>query len=648
LRTLLPEQVGRAVELSLDCARAGLEQIYRLPEGAHDFENTALALDELHDQLDRVAGVVYLAAYTHPEEAVRKAARKSVQLLNQFGNELGLDERLYKALKAFATSPQGQALEGPRRKFVDESVREFERNGLALPPEQREELKRLKDRLSELGLAFSSNISEYQDSLELDEAELEGLPQDYKDERRLPDGRYRVDISYPSYRPFMRYARSGDARERLYRKFLNRAADKNPEVLDEIIRLRGQLAQMLGYRSFAEYKLENKMAKTPEQVWKFERELAQKLAPKVRADYQELLEIKRQHLGDDSQHAILNWESAFYANLLEERKYQVDAEQVKEYFELDNCLEGIFAVSGRLFGLRFRELPEPPVWHPEVRLFEAWRDEQKVGSFYLDLFPREGKYNHAAMFSVVNGRQTARGYQQPLAALVCNFPKPSAEKPSLLPHGEVETLFHEFGHLLHGLLTRAELQAQSGTSVARDYVETPSQLFENWAWEYESLRLFAKHYRTGEVLPKALYDKMLAAKKVGSGLHAIQQVFYGTLDMSLHDGFAPGQGERVSDVVRRLQNELTPYPYVEGTCFEAGFGHLQGYAAGYYGYLWALVYSEDIFSVFRRQGVFDADLGAALRDKILAAGSSRPEIEQVRDFLGREPSPEAFLEGLGI
>jgi len=266
----------------------------------------------------------------------------------------------------------------------------------------------------------------------------------------------------------------------------------------------------------------------------------------------------------------------------------------------------------------------------------------------LDIYPRDNKYKHAAMFGMISGKKLNDEYQIPTASLVCNFPKPTQDKPALLLHNDVVTFFHEFGHLMHDLLTKAELASQAGTNVARDFVEMPSQIFENWAWDFEALCIFAKHYKTGEKLPKELFDKMLAAKNVGSGLHVLQQIFYGTLDMTYHDKFDPKGNKSTTELVKELQNEITLYKFQEGTHFEAGFGHLNGYAAGYYSYLWALVYAEDMFSLFKEKGILNKETGMKLRKLVLERGSTLEEMEIVKEFLGREPNDKAFLESIGL
>ncbi|MFC2103638.1 M3 family metallopeptidase, partial [Bacteroidota bacterium] len=365
-------------------------------------------------------------------------------------------------------------------------------------------------------------------------------------------------------------------------------------------------------------------------------------------DYDELLVVKRTETNDESIDVIQPWESAYYNNILLKDKYQLDQNLVKEYFETNNVISGLFHISQHLFGVEFEEVESASVWQSDVRLYNVKRDGKVISRFYMDLYPRPNKYSHAACFPMISGKSTEEEYQMPTATLVCNFPEPTDEMPSLLSHSEVRTFFHEFGHVLHNVLTQTELSSHSGTSVSRDFVEAPSQIFENWTWNYEALNLFAKHFNTGDVLPFDLYDKMLDAKNVGSGLATIQQVYYGTIDFTLHDKYDPTGSKTTTEVLKELQNEITLYPFLDGTHMQASFGHLMGYAAGYYGYLWSKVYAQDMFSVFEKNGVMDKETGLKYRDVILASGGSRDELGMVVEFLGREPNQDAFLRSIGL
>ena len=323
---------------------------------------------------------------------------------------------------------------------------------------------------------------------------------------------------------------------------------------------------------------------------------------------------------------------------------------MRQYFEFINVTDGLFTVYQRLFNITFKQIEKPSVWHEDVLMYEVFDNEtnELIGRFYLDMFPRANKYGHAAAFSVTMGKMTDAGYTKPTTALVCNFPKPTEFQPSLLTHDNVETYFHEFGHLVHGVLTKSPLMNYAGTSVARDFVEAPSQMLENWVWQKESLSLFAKHYNTGEVIPDELLNKLLAAKNVNSGTKALQQVFYGVLDFTLHDGFDPDGSQTITEVVSFLQNDITFYPYQEGTHMEAAFGHLNGYGAAYYGYKWSEVYAQDMFSVFEKEGIMNEEEGLRYRRIILEKGGTEDPISLVREFLGRESNSSAFLRSMGL
>jgi len=637
--------IKEATEKTIAEARKKLETIYSIENNT--FQNTVEELDNIENDLNTVSSVIYLMAYTHVEEDVRKEAQNAINEFDRLGNEIILDEKLYEAFKKFATTQEAANLKDDKKKYFTETLKEFERNGLGLEADKKEELKKWKDELSEKAMQFSTNINDYQDFILISESETEGLPEDYRKEHRQADGTYKIDLTYPSYRPFMKYAKAENKRKELLIKYLNKAAQKNVPLLNEILELRNKIATILGYSSHAAYKLENKMAKKPEVVWNFEERLRNKLSEKVDFDYNELLNVKRNYFNNNEIDKINSWETSFFDNILLKEKYSVDSEVVKEYFELTNVIKGCFHICESLYGVTFNKI-EGSVWHESVEMYLVKKENNIIAWFYLDLFPRDNKYGHAAMFSLNASKQTAIGFQLPSAALVCNFPKPTEDRPSLLPHSEVETFFHEFGHLMHSLLSVTALASQSGTSVSRDFVETPSQMFENWVWNYEALQLFAHHYKTNEVIPKDLFHKLLAAKNVGSGIVNIQQIFYGMLDMTLHDKYLPSQNETTTDVVKRLQNEITPFSYIENTAFQAGFGHLVGYSAGYYGYLWARVYAEDVFSVFEENGILNPLIGNHFCETILSKGGSKDEFEMLKDFLKREPNEEAFIKSIGL
>ena len=646
---LKPGQITEATDRALEKADSILDDMLAVPDKERTFNNTMRRIDDIYRWVEKIWSPSSLMGSTHPSRDIRQEADSSSIRFERYLNDLAVNEDLYAAVVAFGQTAEARVLSGVKKKFLEETMRDFRRSGFGLGKEEREQVNQIQNALSEIGLEFRRNISSYQDTLLITKAEATGLPEAFLKDRSHGDGQYAIDMSYPSYFPFMKFADSDEARRKLSHKFLNRARDKNLDVLDEILRLRRNLAEVLGYQSFAEYRTEDRMTKEPATVWEFERDLQISLREKARIDYQEMLAMKSQIT--DMRDSVINpWEKLYYENRLLQEKYQVNEEEIKQYFEIGNVIDGLFAITQRLFNLEYREVKNPSVWHKDVKMYEVYSKENggMIARFYLDLYPRADKYQHAAAFSVVMGKGMPDGYQKPAYCLVCNFPKPSWDSPSLLPHDDVETFFHEFGHLLHGVLTKSEYIRYSGTSVPRDFVEAPSQMLENWVWDKESLALFARHHETGEVIPSELLERMLSARNLNSGTKALQQVFYSVYDFTLHDGYDPDGERSTTDVLRELQNGITLYPYQEDTHFQGSFGHLYGYAAGYYGYMWSEVYAQDMFSVFEENGVLDQNTGMRFRRLILEKGGTDDPLVMVREFLGREPNNQAFLRSLGL
>ena len=638
--------ITAATDRALDDAEQLLTSIVRAEPEGRTFANTMLKLDDLTAVISRVWNPAYLMGAVHVNENIRSEADSSHVRFSKFVNEMSANEDLYNAVLTYSETEEAENLEGEKRKYLEETLLGFRRSGFDLGQKKREEVKRINNKLSEIGLKFNRNIAQYQDTLFATTAEVAGLPQSYVESRMFPDGKCAIDMSYPSYFSFMDFSESDDARRRLSYKFLNRAREENLTVLDDMIRKRRELVDVLGYETFADYQTEVRMAKDAESVWQFENNLNSSLRQKANRDYVEMVVLKSETIGRQATQ-IQPWEKYYYDKKLLRVKYQVDAEKVKEYFPMESVVSGLFDLYQELFGLEFREVENPSVWHEDVTMYELYDNASGnlIGHFYLDLFPRANKYQHAAQFDVRSAKMYPAGRQTPVAVLVCNFPKPTADEPSLLPHDDVETFFHEFGHLLHALLNRGELE---GLSVPRDFVEAPSQMLENWVWQKASLKRFARHYRTGETIPDDLVEKMIAAKNLNSGVNALQQVYYAILDLTLHDGYSPDDDRSTTDIVRDLQNEITLYPYQDDTHFQAAFGHLYGYAAAYYGYMWSKVYAQDMFSVFEENGILDEETGMRYRKIILEKGGTEDPLELVKAFLGRELNNEAFMRSLGL
>ena len=641
--------IKAATAMVLSEADTILAEILNIPDTVRTFENTLLRLDDLYNTVSLVWNPTGLLGSVHPSEAIREEADESDINIQHYFIDLSINEKLYQAVSAYSTTDDAATLSGGRLRFLESELRDFKRSGFELDIKKRKKLKEIRNRLSMLSIDFENNIAAYSDTLFITEEMTDGLPDDYKNEHIQPDGRYGIYLSYPSFYPFMEYAESDSLRKIIRGKFLNRGMPENLNILDKIISKRRQMAKMLGYSSYAEYTIEEGMAKTPAAVWKFENDLRDRVGGKADQDTREMLNIK-QKLTDPMAEVVYDWGKYYYENQLLLREYKVNAEEVKQYFEVNNVINGLFTLSQLLFGVEYSEVDSPSLWHEDVQMYEVQEKSsgKLLGSFYLDLYPRPFKYQHAAEFNIVSGKMIGDSYQLPVACLVCNFPRPIGNNPALFTHEDVETFFHEFGHLLHEILTTAELSSQAGTSVAMDFVEAPSQMLENWVWNKQALNQFARHYKTGELIPDTLLNRMLAARNLQSGNDLLQQILYGTLDMTLYDKFDPSGELTISETMEELQNSITHYPYIEGTHQLASFGHLLGYGAAYYGYLWSEVYAADMFSVFEKEGILNPAVGYRFRKSILEKGGSEDPMKMVRAFLGREPNNGAFLKNQGI
>jgi thimet oligopeptidase len=629
---------------------AALDRIAAIEAGRHTFANTLGALDEVGDELARASGQYGFLTYVSADADIRKVALEYEQKLDTYATALGFREDVYRAVQAFAATDEARALEGVERRLLDHTLRDYRRNGFDLPADQRQRVQTLKERLVALGVEFRRNIDEYQDALLLTRDQLAGLPDSYIDglQRVATDEgeRYRVSLDYPEMYPFLESADDEALRRKLFLKNHNKAAGINLPLLDEAIRIRDEIASILGYASWAHYVIEVKMAKRPEAALDFLVDLERKVRVKADRDIEELQASKRRHLGDAGARLQI-WDWRYYQSRVRREQYQVDQFQVARYFPLQATLDGMFDVYQRLVGVRFVPIPDAQAWHPDVRLYrvEDAEDGHHIGHFYMDLHPRPDKYGHAAAFTLRLGRRLADGsYQPAVSSIVANFTKPTATSPSLLRHSEVETLFHEFGHILHQVMTRAPYARFSGTHVERDFVEAPSQMLEHWTWDPRVLSAFTSHVDTGEPLPQALLDRMVAAKNVASGIHYLRQIYFARLDLAYH---LEGR-EKDSDALAEELHSITGFDFPRDTHFQAGFGHLFGYDAGYYGYLWSQVFGDDMFTRFEAAGDGIAAVGHDYRREILEAGGTRDGDELLRRFLGRDPRPEAFLREIGL
>jgi thimet oligopeptidase len=646
-----------------------ISEITGIEDNKRTFENTMLPLDEIYNTLQKASSVYELMSNTSTDKGIRDLSGEMMSKFGSMSDELLLNEKLYNAVKAYSETADAKTLTGERDFFVKHMMKEFSLNGMSLAAPDRDTLKSLNSRLNDLSVAFNKNISGDKTKVSFTKNELEGLSADFLKSYLQKDGTYSFDMSTPTYSSFMSDCRNGLSRRKMYIAKMNVGGEANEKLLVDIIRLRTQKAKLLGFKTYSEYATSDIMAQNTANVWNFEKGLAKDLREKAQTDYDALSAMKGKDIikeklqsSDKSPEAqakaavssspvVFPYDAAYYSNQLLKEKYNVDNDKVKEYFEMKNVIGGIFTVYQKLYNLRFVEDANPSAWYKDVKAYTVFDNatNERIGYFYLDLYPRADKYNHFGCFGLTGSKKYPTGKKQlKCAALVCNFPPPTADKPSLLPHSQVTTFFHEFGHLIHIMLSETELAAFAGTNVATDFVEAPSQIMENWVWKKEVLSLFAKHYKTGQVIPDTLLDHMIAARNMNSGLNMLQQVYYGTLDFTLNDGMTINSSADIVAKTKELQNSITFYPWIEGTHFAGTFGHLTGYGSKYYGYMWSLVYAADMFSEFEKTGPLNPDTGKRYRENVLSKGGSDDALNLVRNFLGREPNNEAFLKQIGL
>lgn len=631
---------------------AALSEADRLVAGVVDptteatYDSVLAPLNEIEDLLVRAYGRTAFMGYVHTEKEVRDAGNAAEERIQKWAVELVFRPDFYRAIKSYSESPEAAGLSGERRRMLEFLLRDLRKAGHELDDDSRAEVKKLTERLVELGVLFQRNIDEHQDHLVVTRDDLEGMPESYIEGLEAGDteGTLKVTMAYPDVVPFMENSPRRDLREELSRKFNSRAVEPNRPLLEEAIAARQRIAEIFSQPSWAHHQLEEKMAKNPEAVRSFYASLLPGLSEIGQSELGKLTEMLR---ADGFDGELQGYDFRYYDTQLRRRDYGVDPTEVAAHFPLQQVLDGMLELTGEVFGLRYRKIDRPS-WHPDVLAYaiDDATTGQEIAHFFMDLFPREGKFSHAAAFPLIPGRRLDDGsYQKPLAAIVANFTKPGTERPSLLQHQEVETFFHEFGHILHQTLTRAELTKFSGTSTEGDFVEAPSQIMENWTWQPQVLARFARHYQTGQPIPPELVSQLTAAKNLNIALLTLRQAQFGLLDMWMHDETP----QKDLDDIHVRSTQVSLFPVHPDTFYPASFGHLLGgYDAGYYGYLWSEVYGDDMWSRFEKEGVTNPKVGAAYRREVLERGGSRDGMEHLRAFLGREPNNEAFLRKLGM
>ncbi|CDF78247.1 peptidyl dipeptidase Dcp [Formosa agariphila KMM 3901] len=626
---------------------------------APTFANTIEALEFTGTQLDRVTSIFFNLNSAETNDAIQKIAQEVSPLLSEFGNDITLNEALFKRVKTVYDQKTSLNLNPEQMMLLDKQYKSFSRNGANLAEDKKETLRSLDKDLSKLSLSFGENVLAETNAFEMhitNEDDLSGLPEGAKEaakqlaESKDKDG-WLITLDYPSYIPFMTYADNRELRKKLaiafgQRGFGNNEFD-NQDIVLNIVKKRFERANLLGYKTHANFVLEERMAKTPENVIEFLNELLDKAKPAAKAEFKNLEDFAKELDGIDQ---LEKWDSGYYAEKLKQKLFDLDDEKLKPYFQLENVTHGAFKIAEKLYGLHFEEIDTIDKYHEEVATYKVTNDSgDLVSIFYADFFPRAGKRNGAWMTSYKSQSNINSTNDRPHISIVCNFTKPTKSKPSLLTFNEVTTLFHEFGHALHGMLANTTYPSLSGTSVFWDFVELPSQVMENWCYEKEALELFATHYKTGEVIPMELVSKIKESATFNEGMQTLRQISFGLLDMSWH-GQDPSAINRVKDFESEAFENTKLYPDVAENCMSTAFSHIfqGGYSSGYYSYKWAEVLDADAFEYFKEAGIFNKEVATKFKDNVLTQGGTIDPMTLYKRFRGQEPQPEALLRRAGL
>lgn len=648
-----PAEIQASLAATLAACNAALDRVAGLPASAVTFSNTIGAMDEVAFTAGLFANRLSLIKETSPSAAVREAATEAVKKFQDWAVGLDYREDVYKSLKNFAaTDPQ---LAGEDAKLMTEVLRDYRRAGLDLPKAERDEVEALRKKLAARCTDFDSNVNQAEQALKFTQAQLAGVPESVLNQAAIKTGKdeytLRANVTW-QYLAVLENGRVEESRRRMETARDSLAKAANTPVLEEILTLRSEIARRLGYRSWADYQIEVKMAKTAGTAIEYLERLETGLQPKFDAELAEFQKLKARDTRNPAAKVEL-WDWRYYAEQLRKERFSVDAEALRVYFPMQRSLEGMFTIYQRIFGVTFTPVEPPYKWIGDLELYcvSDTATGEPLGFFYLDLFPREGKYNHFAVFTIVDGKRLADGfYQRPVVALVCNFPPPTADQPSLLKHSDVETLFHEFGHAMHNILTRAQYARFAGANVPRDFVEAPSQMLEAWVWDKAVLDSFAADYRdTAKKIPARILDQLKAARLATMGCFYRRQLSFGLLDLALHTQINSGNATNALALANSILGQVF-LPMPPGTAFPCYFGHLTGYDAGYYGYAWAKAIASDMALPFEQApaGFLDTTVGRRLRDEIYAVGDSRDASLSITAFLGREQSIEPFLKEIGV
>ena len=647
-----------AFKLAIESAKKEIDTIVNSNE-APSFSNTIEALEYSGEQLDRISSIFFNLNSAETNDSIQKIAQEISPLLSEFGNDITLNETLFKGVKKVYNSKKDLNLTTEQITLLDKKYKSFSRNGANLPQDKKQILRDIDKELSTLKLKFGENVLAETNKFEMlvtNEDDLKGLPDGAKETaKQLAESKdkegWLITLDYPSYIPFMTYADNRLLREKLSKEFGSKAfkgdALDNQNIVLQIAKLRHNRANLLGYKTHAHFVLEERMAETPEKVDRFLNELLDKAKPAAEREFTNLQNFAKELDGIDT---LQKWDSGYYSEKLKQKLFSLDDEQLKPYFKLENVINGAFSIAEKLFGLQFEEISTIDKYHEDVLTYKVTdSNENLVSIFYADFFPRAGKRNGAWMTSFKSQYIKNNDIERPHISIVSNFTKPTKSKPSLLTFNEVTTLFHEFGHALHGMLANTTYPSLSGTSVYWDFVELPSQVLENWCYEEDALKLFATHYKTGEVIPMDLVNKIKESATFHEGMQTLRQISFGLLDMSWH-AQDPTDVNNVKYHEQQAFKNTSLYPDVQENCMSTAFAHIfqGGYSSGYYSYKWAEVLDADAFEYFKEKGVFNKTVAKKFKDHVLSKGGTENPMTLYKRFRGQEPKPEALLKRAGL
>ncbi|GMM38680.1 metalloendopeptidase [Saccharomycopsis crataegensis] len=658
-----PEQILEKTKRFLEKVKEQDDSIAALSEPT--LENLIIPYSQWENERFRMINYLTLYQHVSTNPEIRNASTEAEKLLDKQAIESGLREDIFKNVKkVYEDNKDNDSLAPELKRFISKLYNAYRRNGLDLPKETREKVEKVSKKLSELSIQFNQNLGEQTEFLLLTKEELEGVPEDVLSQFDKQDDKYKVTFKYPDIVPTLKYSKNAATRKKAFIGDQNKVPE-NAEILKEAIKIRLELAQLLGYKSYAEYILELSMAKTADRVMEFENDLWDKLKPKAAEELSKMKQLKLQDykergLNIESEEAknYYIWDHGYYNNKLLQEQYKVDEQKISEYFPLQSTVEKMLKFYETLFNLKFEEVTDPKqksVWHEDVKQRSVWKmDDLKnpefLGWIYFDLHPRDGKYGHAAEFEIWPGYfdETTGKKSRPVCALICNFSKPSKTKPSLLKHNEVTTFFHELGHGIHEIVGDTHYARFHGTATARDFVEAPSQMLEFWTWTSAELKKLSSHYITGDPLPESLIASLVKSKHVNGGLGNLRQLHFGLFDMTIHNTH-DGKAD-VDKAWNSLREEVTLLKSGDENVRGYGsFGHMMGgYAAGYYGYLYSEVFATDMYYTLFKEDPMNTTNGIRYRDTILKRGGSRDDLDNLKELLGREPNSDAFLQEIGI